>query len=781
MRIPFRWLQEMVPEAPRPQQLEAILAGLGLEMERILSVPQPHSQVVFGRVEEVEEVPGTQLRRMVVDVGRSIQLVSGAPNARPGIGLAVALPGSELPGGLVLGVRKIQGLESYGMGVSARELSLGEYAGGLIELAPQALPPGTPLAEVWLSDEVMEVEITPNRPDWLSVLGVARDLAALGYTLVTPGPQPAMVELELPFRVLIDDSVGCDRFTLSYLRGIRVEASPPVVQQRLYGAGMRPISNVVDATNYAMLELGNPMHAFDLRDIGQGLMVRRARPGERLVTLDGVDRSLDPADLLITALVEGDTAPVGLAGVMGGENSEVKADTRDVALEVAHFDPVSIRRTARRQGLRSEASYRFERGVDPQGPVRAALRFAELLQQWGCPVELARKRVDVSYLPAVQAIPFRPAYAEKLVGVAYTLEEQKSALEGVGCQVTIEEQRWLVLPPSHRADLGIEEDLVEEVARIVGYDRIPETLPNFFAHPDNLAVGQAYTQVRRVKEVLAGLGFQEVMNYAWSSAEECQLMRAPDPTVFMQNPQSPERTALRTALYPGLLRNLATSLNQNEAGPYLLFEEGKVFNSLETQRLAGMLAGSWIEGGWQAGLAGSFFALKGLLEAAARRLGGDLVVEAAAQPYLHPGISGAIWWNGRHVGYLGVLHPAIARQLEVEAPVLFELELPLPPAEAQFQDLPRVPAALRDLAVVVEVEVPFARVAQLIRTQAGEYLEHLEIFDLYQGPQLPEGRKSLAFHLVFRRADRTLTDAEVEAFMGRVIGALEAEGYSLRR
>lgn len=781
MRIPYRWLQEMLPDAPRPEQLEVILAGLGLEVERIIALPQPHSQVVFGRVLEAEEVPGTALRRLIVDVGQPIQLVSGAPNARAGMGLVVALPGSELPGGLVLGVRRIQGLESYGMGVSARELALGEYAGGLIELAPAALPVGTPLAEVWLPDQVLEVEITPNRPDWLSVLGVARDLAALGYTLHPPQPQPRTVALELPFTVEVEDTLGCDRFTLSYLRGIQIEASPPGVQQRLYAAGMRPISNVVDATNYAMLELGNPMHAFDLRDIGRGLVVRRARPGERLVTLDGVDRGLDPADLLITARVGGDTVPVGLAGVMGGENSEVKADTRQVALEVAHFDPVSIRRTARRQGLRSEASYRFERGVDPQGPVPAALRFAELLQQWGSGVELAQARIDLSYLSPIPTIAYRPTYAEKLVGVNYTLQEQQSALQGVGCRVEVAQPQWQVTPPSHRADLAIEEDLVEEVARIVGYDRIPETLPNFFAHPDNLAVGSDYAQLRRIKQVLAGLGFQEAMNYSWSSVEEAGLMRSPAPTVYMQNPQSPERTALRTALYPGLLRNLASSLNQNEAGPFLLFEEGKVFNQHEGQRLAGLLAGSWVDGGWQPGLAGGFFALKGLLETAARRLGARLEVEQAAQPYLHPGVSGAVRWNGQLVGYIGALHPAIARQLELEAPILFELDLPLPPSQPVFRDLPRVPAALRDLAVVVPSEVSFAQVAQLIRSQAGEFLEHLELFDLYQGPQLPQGRKSLAFHLVFRRPDRTLNDAEVEAFMVRLIGAVEAEGYALRR
>ncbi len=784
MKIVYSWLKEFLPDAPSTERLEELLAGLGIETESIHKLTPPHGQVVFARVLEVETLEGKEVRRLVLDVGREVQVVSGAPNARAGIGVALALPGAILPDGTELRARTLAGLESWGMALSARELGLGEYAGGLMEFPASALPPGTPLAEVWSPDEVIEIEITPNRPDWLSVYGVARDLAALGLTLIRPNPQPQTTPLPLPFGVWIEDKEGCDRFTLSYARGVQVGASPLKVQRRLYAAGMRPISNVVDATNYAMLELGNPMHAYDAAYIKEGLVVRRAHPGEKLVTLDGVERTLDERDLLITVKDGSQTRPAGLAGVMGGADDEIRDTTTEVALEVAHFNPVRIRRTAKRQGLKTEASYRFERGVDKDGQNLAADRFMELLQAWGGEgVEVARERLDLNHTQSPQPIAFRPSYTSRLVGRDYSEATQAQVLQQLGCTVQPAQQEgvWEVTPPSHRVDLAIEEDLVEEVARIVGYDQIPIALPSFFPHPDNLGVDEPYETTERLKQVMAGLGFQEVLNYAWSSPEECARMQAPAPTVFMQNPQTADRTALRTALHPGLLKNLQTALAQGEEGPFLLFEIGHVFNQTETPRLAALLCGDPVPGLWQKGLSDGFFALKGFLETAARNLGSKVQVEKEPAPHLHPGISGAVYWNNQKIGQMGALHPAIAAALELPQVFLFELNLPLSKGPGTFSDIAKYPASMRDLAVVVPEQTPYAEVERLIRASAGEHLERLEIFDVYRGKPLAAGEKSLAFHLAFRHPERTLTDLETDSFIQNIVAALEQKGFAIRR
>lgn len=365
----------------------------------------------------------------------------------------------------------------------------------------------------------------------------------------------------------------------------------------------------------------------------------------------------------------------------------------------------------------------------------------------------------------------------------YPEATQREVLERLGCSVqpSVQSGVWEVTPPSHRVDLGLEEDLIEEIARIVGYDQIPTTLPSFFPHPDNLGVDAPYEATERLKQVMAGLGFQEVLNYAWSSPQECELMRAPAPSVYMQNPQTPERTALRTALYPGLLKNLQTALAQGEEGPFLLFEVGNVFNQAETPRLSALLLGDAVPGLWQKGLGGGFFALKGLLEAAARNLGSRVRVEQEVAPYLHPGISGAVYWNDQKAGHIGALHPAIAAALELPTVFLLELALPLRKGPGTFTDIAKYPASMRDLAVVAPERTPYAEIERIIRSSAGERLEKLEIFDVYRGKPLREGEKSLAFHLTFRHPERTLTDLETDAFMQSIITALEQQGFAIRR
>jgi len=778
MRVPYGWLKELLPEAPGPEELEAVLARLGLPVEEVEHIPAPPAGVRFAVVRSAEPIPGTALKKLVLDAGREVVVVSGAENARAGIGVAWAEPGTELPGGLAIGVREIQGVRSEGMALSPAELGVGEYAGGLLELPEDTLPPGTPLLEAWPEEVVLELEITPNRADALSILGVARDLAAaLALELKTPDPRPPLKDLPFPLEVVaVEDEKGADRYLAAYARGVKVGPAPLYAQRRLLAAGMRPINNVVDATNYALLELGNPLHAFDKPALFEGIVVRRARAGESIVTLDGEARTLTPEDLLITAKKGEETIPVAIAGVMGGENSEVGEETTEVILEAAHFDPISIRKTARRLGLKTEASYRFERGVDPNLPPLAAKRFLELVADWAG-AEVSANWVDLGGEKPRKEVPFRPSYANRLLGTDFPEEAQKEALTRLGIVLEGEAEPYRAYPPTWRVDLAIEEDLVEEVARILGYDQIPETLPEFFPASDNERADQEWRAEKALKRALSGLGFQEVVNYAWLGEDELNLYRAPKPRLLLANPISSEQGALRTALYPGLLKNLAANRERPHA---LLFELGRVFLDEEETHLAALLAGPYLAPTWREGYGEGFYALKGLLEALAKRLGAKVEVEAAEYPHLHPGISGRVLWEGEEVGWIGELHPELAEALELKAPALFELRLPLKRGTRAFKDLPKFPAATRDLAVVVPKDTPHAEVARTIRAAAGGYLEDLALFDVYQGPPLDEGEKSLAYRLVFRAPDRTLKDAEVEAFMRAIVEAIEARGWRIR-
>lgn len=781
MRVPFSWLKEYVPELESPEVLEERLAGLGFETDRIEKVFRIPSGVVFARVLEAHPISSTSLKRLVLDAGKVVEVVSGAGNARAGIGVALALPGTEV-NGLRIGERTIQGVVSHGMALSPKELGVGEYGGGLLEFPPDTLPPGTPLAEAWPEEEVLDIEVTPNRPDALGILGLAFDLHALGYSLILPEVRLGTEKVPLPFGLRVEDPRGALHFTLSYAFGLQVGPSPLWLQRILFACGMRPISNVVDVTNYVMLERAQPMHAFDLRFVGEGILVRRAKPGEKLVTLDGVERELHLEDLVIAGYRGEESFPIGLAGVMGGAESEVREDTRAIALEVAQFDPVSIRKTARRHGLRTEASYRFERGVDPLGQVPAAQRALSLLQT------LAGARVAETILEegtpqAQRPIPFRPAYANQLLGTQYPEEVQLAILRRLGCRVE-GEGPYRVTPPSRRLDLELEEDLVEEIARIQGYESIPLDLPAFFPAPDNRGVERPYQRERRLRELLSGLGFQEVYTYSFMDPEEASLFRLPPPPWRLKNPLSPEKAALRTHLFPGLLRLLKENLALDRPERALLFEVGRVFGKegawvREETHLAGLLFGEGLGLPHGEKLSG-YPLLKGLLEAFLNRLGLDLGVEAHPYPFLHPGVSGKVRVAGEEKGFLGQVHPEILKALELPPVYIFELHLPLPEKPFRFQDPSRYPLALRDLAVVVPEATPYGEVEALLRQAAGPYLESLRLFDLYQGPPLRVGEKSLAFHLRFRHPERTLKDEEVEEAMARLLTALRSRGWDIR-
>ncbi|MGQ9692398.1 MAG: phenylalanine--tRNA ligase subunit beta [Thermaceae bacterium] len=778
MRVPLSWLKAYLPEVPPSERLEELLAQLGFEVEAIEEKPAPPKGVVFARVMEASPIPGTGLHRLVLDIGRAVEVVSGAPNAKEGIGVALALPGTELFG-IRVEEKRIRGVVSHGMALSPKELGVGEYAAGLLEFPPEALPPGTPLAEAWPEEEVLVVEVTPNRPDALGIFGLARDLSALGMDLAFPEAEVQGADLPLPFRAEVEDERDAPHFTLSYAR-LKVGPSPLRLQRWLFSAGMRPINNVVDITNFVMLELSQPMHAFDRRWVGEGLRVRRARKGETLLTLDGVERKLSEEDLLITAIHGKESLPIGLAGIMGGRESEVKEDTEEIALEVACFNPVRIRKTSRRLGLRTEASHRFERGVDPLGQPFAQRRAQHLLEKLAH-AQVARRILDLGNPKEPDPIPFRPGYANRLLGTDYPEEVQLSILKRLFCKVEGSGSPYQVIPPSFRVDLKLEEDLVEEVARIQGYETIPTTLPAFFPAPDNRNAEEAYRKKQALKTLLSGLGFQEAMPYPFTSEEEARFFGVPLPTLRILNPQAPERSAMRTLLFPGLVKLVETILKNQEADRVLLFEVGQVFQGVEKTHVAGLLLGQALGGGWSKEGMGGFYALKGLLEAAMDRLGLRVSVIPKGFPWLHPGVSGEVWVSGDGpVGFIGQVHPKTTQALGLPPLYVFELLWPFPEEGRPFRDPPRFPRASRDLAVVVPEEVSYAEVEGVLEASAGDLLEELEPFDVYQGPPLKEGEKSMAFHLHFRHPEKTLTDEEVGEIIGKMLDFIQKKGWRLR-
>jgi phenylalanyl-tRNA synthetase beta chain len=790
MKVPYTWLREFFDELPPAAELVDLLDGLGLPVEEIHRYQGAAPGTIAVVLESVEPLEGAErlMRARAYDGRERHTVVTGAPNARAGMVTGFAGPGVELPAlGMTVEARDMAGTRSEGVLRSPRELGVFEHAGGLVEL-PADLAPGSDLAAAWPGDEVLELELTPNRADAFSILGVARDLAAkLGVAYRNPAASGAASEPghhsaggtewsdseDDGLSIEIADPAGCPGFTLRRIDGVKVGPSPIWLQRRLASAGLRPRNNVVDVTNYITFELGQPSHAYDLRALSGGtIQVRRAVAGERLVTLGGEELELDPADLVIATPERGGSKAIGLAGVIGGLHDSVEQDTTAVALEVAHFDPVTVRRTARRHGLSTDAHYRFERGVDPALPPAASARAAALIAELTGGSASPAASMAGGTRP-VAAIPFRPSRVRYLMDFDVSTDRQRRYLEALGCRVaTEEEDAWLVTPPSWRFDLAIEEDLVEEVGRLHGYEHVGETVPvmRFVPPPGD-------PTHRALRSELAGLGFLEAIGYVFTSGPELARAAAPAARVKLSNPQGAERSVLRTALYPGLLA--AAALNR-QAPSLALFEVGRVFLEEELERVALVARGPWQEPGWQPGAELDFFLFKGLLESLAERRNAELEMVPGAQLYLHPGVAAEVRWNGRRVGSAGRLHPEVAARYELGDTFVAELDLPLEPLPVRVGEPPRQPHAERDLAVVAPVAVPYRELGAVVTGAAGALLESLEPFDLYSGPPILEGMRSIALRLRFRHAERALRDEEVDLHMENVMKALRARGYDIR-
>jgi phenylalanyl-tRNA synthetase beta chain len=804
------------------------LAMTGTEVERVgLLGPPAADGFVVGRVLEREKHPDAdRLSVCTVDTGDGDPrtIVCGAPNVAAGQAVPVALPGATMPGGAKLGKAKLRGVESHGMILSAAELEIAEESAGILVL-DDGPAPGTPLGEVLpVAEPVLELEVTPNRPDCLGVYGVAREVHAITAAPLAAEPwaEDAAAEGEGEAgdyaSVTVEAPELCPRFTARVFTDVTIGPSPAWLQARLSAAGQRPINNVVDITNYTMLLTAQPLHAFDLDKVPDGaLTVRAAAEGEKMTTLDDVERSFDAE----TVLVCDSRGPSGIAGIMGGQVSEVSDDTTRVLLEVANWNGTNILRTSRLLGLRSEASSRFEKQLHPELCMRAQRIASRLLVEL-CGAKLVPGTIDVAAeIPGAPRIRLRGERVEGLLGMKIEQADQVAYLERLGFAVEADGEDLVAgVPADRHYDVTREADLIEEVARVHGIDlHLPSTLP---------AVGQAgglrrdQRLRRRAEDTLRDLGFDEIVGWSFTDPGEAERLRIPADDaraegVTVSNPLSEDQSTMRTTLLGSLLnaaqRNLARDAEQ-----VALFESGRIYLNhpptglkhahmagnrpvgplgggfaggrgapfVEPHRLGALAVGpltpkSWRGGGEPAG----FFALKGVLEGLAARLGVALAFEPAGEPFLHPGRGAKLLVDEADAGWIGELHPLVCRHWDLDSAVGFEADLSVlvdaaSAGEETFEDVAGFPAVLQDLAVVVPGEVPAARVRDAVLAGGGELLRSAEVFDLYEGEQLGEGRKSLALRLEFRAEDRTLTDEEVAAKRESIAAALSEIGGSPR-
>ena len=784
MRVPVSWLREYVSFDMPPRELGELLSMTGTKLEAVHRIGVPAGAELFkvGRVITREQHPDAdRLSLCTVDVGDAEprQIVCGATNFDTGATVGVALPGATLPDGTVLRVAKLRGVESHGMMLSESELELSGDRDGLM-LLDEGLEPGTPLSQVLpIDDEVLEFEITSNRPDCLSVYGIAREASAsLDVDLAPwPGREPGASgddSVDSWVTARIDAPDLCPRWAARVFTDVKVGPSPPWLKARVAAAGMRPISNVVDITNYVMLCVGEPTHAFDLDKVtGREIIVRRAGDGERVVTLDGQERTLD-ADVLVIADAE---KPSAVGGLMGSEWSEVSDTTTTVLLECANFDGPNIQSSSTRLELRTEGSTRWEKGLDPHLVPRALALASQLM------VELTGARlvpgtVDLhGQLPEPAVVPLRRERLELVIGVPYEQAQIDRALTRLGYESA--DGGWRV--PTWRAnDTFREVDLIEEVSRIDGVWKVPTVMP---PHAD--AIGKRDPDVRlrnRVIDVLLGAGLSEAVTVAFTDETLADRLRLPPghprrAAVRVANPMGADQALLRTVLFPGLLASARRNLDAGR-DRVALFEVARVVlpapgEELPHQpvRVAGVIAGR------EAG----YHEMKGVAEALERALRVQLEVAAASEPFLHPGRSARLGAGGT----LGELHPLVAREFGLEQQVsLFEIdlaELETPDPTPLYRDVVTFPPVRQDIAVVVASEVAAAEVLAVIHEAGGPLLAQADVFDTYRGEQVGEGRQSVAVHLQFRAADRTLTDAEADAMRETIVAALrERLGGELR-
>jgi len=785
MKFSENWLRELVPVHADREELCHKLTMAGLEVEGVETIGGPLDGVVVAEIIECAPHPNADKLRVcqvATSAGEAVQIVCGAPNARQGLKAPLATVGTVMPGGLQIKKAALRGVESFGMLCSAKELGIDADASGLLEL-PVDAPVGTALAKyLHLPDAAIEIKLTPNRPDCLSVQGVARDVAAIfGMPAAVPAIAPIAATTMHERKVELNAGADCPRYCGRLIEGIDATAQTPFwMAERLRRSGLRPISLLVDVTNYVLLEMGQPLHAFDNATLTGLIGVRRARAGESLKLLDESDVKLDPEFLVITDADK----PVALAGIMGGYDTRVTDATRDVFLEAAHFAPTAISGRARKLGMHTDASHRFERGVDPELPRLALERATQLIVEFGGGKAGSITEATLpQFLIPPAAVPLRRARLKRVLGIDVADTDVVRILTALGMQVDATADGWHATPPTRRFDIAIEEDLIEEIARIHGYEKIPTTMPAGeirVAAPSETRVDEA-----ALRRQLAARDYREAVTYAFLDADLLKRWQLDAGAIALANPLAADLGTMRTSLLPGLVSALIANRRRQQER-VRLFEVGRVFKQgaegpIETVRVAGVVCGPAKELQWAADKrAVDFYDVKGDAESLFALTGDARAFKATPSTvsWLHPGRSANVLRGEAVVGSLGALHPRLLKALDFDADIYafeFDLEPLVARAVPRGAAVARFPSVRRDLSFELPENVSYAAVESAVRSAVGPVLHEIFVFDRYAGPNLAAGVKSVAIGLILQDESRTLTDADADQSVGLAVAALERD------
>jgi len=801
MLVSLKWLKDYVDVEMNPTELADALTMAGLEVDEIKQIKPAFTGVVAAQILSVKPHPSADKLSLcaVTDSNQTYPIVCGAKNIKAGDIVPLAKVGATIPGGYTIKSTVLRGEKSDGMLCSEEELEVGDDNSGIMQL-PRGTALGKPLEEILdLGDTVLDVSITPNRADCLSMIGIAREVAAItGKKIKMPAGEvyESAEDINSIASVKIIDSDLCPRYTARMIKDVEIGPSPVWMKTRLEAVGLRSINNVVDVTNFVMLEMGQPLHSFDFRFLEEGrIVVRKSIQDEEFVSLDGKARKLEADTLLICDGVK----PVAIGGIMGGLNSEVKDDTRIVFLESAYFNPSSIRRSARRLAMPTDAAFRFERGIDPEGVLAALNRAARLI------ADLSGGKVCKNYIdeypakvPAAANIPLALSRVNAVIGTAIEGSEVIRILQSIGMEVKENEPgKYSVTPPTYRVDITREIDLIEEVARLYGYDRVPVTLPDV-AVTEMAAIPRLDLE-ERIRTVLTGNGYNEVINYSFISPQSVDYLGLTENDerrrlVHIKNPLVEDQAVMRTTMIFALLDSLKKNAN-NGCFNLKLFEMGRIFlncgaGKLPEERnvLAGLLSGTIGEDLWNYRLNVDFYDIKGCLD----NLFSDLktgycrYVAENPEPFLHPGKSANIYLKDSKVGYLGEVHPDVKDRMDLKVnSYVFEINLDMLVShiagEVTYKEISKYPAVARDVAFVVDSSVQADYMLDIVLRQKEDLLENVGIFDIYAGKGLPDGTKSLGLRFSYRSPDKTLTDLEVNNVHERIVRkTIELTGARVR-
>ncbi len=791
MLVSIKWLKDYIDFDLTAQELADRLTMAGLEVDEIKTITPKFSGVVVAEILSVAPHPKADKLSLcsVTDGTETYPVVCGAKNIKAGDVVPLAKVGAVIPGGYTIKSTVLRGEKSDGMLCSETELEIGDDASGIMQL-PAGMTPGIPLETALdLGDTVLDVSITPNRSDCLSMIGMAREVAALtGGKIKMPSIDIKESDEDVGSlsSVTIVDADLCPRYSARMIKNVKIGDSPVWMKVRLEAAGMRAINNVVDVTNFVMLEMGQPLHAFDFRFLEEGrIVVRKSKDGEEFVSLDEKSHIL-PAD---TVLICDGKKPVAIGGIMGGLNSEVKEDTQVIFLESAYFNPSSIRRSARRLAMPTDAAFRFERGIDPEGVIRALNRAAQLIALFSGGA-VCKNYID-SYpqkIQAVQNIPLRLDRIREIVGMAIASEDVMRILKSLDMTVLDEGGgKYLVTPQTFRVDIEREIDLIEEVVRLYGYDCVPVTIPAVSVKEMDVIPRLALEE--RIRQLLTGSGYSEIINYSFTTPASADGLLLPSDDerrrfVAIKNPLTEDQSIMRTTMSYGLLETLKKNMN-NASFNLKIFEIGRIFFKRgdgdlpeEKNILAGLLSGKTSEDLWGLKVNVDFYDLKGCLE----NVFYDLKLEQRryraeiSEPFLHPGQSCNLYVNDTKIGFMGQVHPEVLEKMDIRSTAyLFEINLDVLEKQLSprihYKEVSKFPAVTRDVAFVVPVTMEADKMLEIVLTQREDLLENVGIFDIYAGKGLEEGTKSLGLRFSYRAPDRTLTDAEINSIHERIVSS----------